>query len=125
METTVAKPWMSLDGCREVTTTSIMMAKMMMININYAYLPVLLRQQHLGTIIVGDIGFPCIVIRESLPLQGNGRDGRRATMTKIRTSIMVGGGQKGWEDVDNKPSLGQGGAREGTTTTTELQQHFS
>ncbi len=92
-ETAVAKPWTLFVGGVEVKTTSIMImrmrtTKMMIID---PYLPDLLRQQHLGMIFVGGIRFPCVVIMESLPLQGNDRVGPWAMMTKMRGSTMGGG----------------------------------
>ncbi len=58
----------------------------MMINVDDAYLPVLLRRQHLGTITVSGIRSPCVVITESLQPQGNDRDGQQATMMTTRMS---------------------------------------
>jgi hypothetical protein len=64
------------------------------INVNDTCLPILLRRQHLGTIIVGGIRSPCIVITESLLLQGNDGDGWWAMMMTMRTSAMGGGRQQ-------------------------------
>ena len=73
--------------------TLIMTMTMLMIDVDGMCLPVLLRQQCLGTIIVGGIGSPCIVIMEFLPLQGDDGDKWRATMTTTRMSTMGGGQQ--------------------------------
>jgi hypothetical protein len=78
-------------GGREVTRTLIMTMTTSRIDANDTCLPILLRQQHLGIIIVGGIKSPCVVITESLPPRENDRDGWRTTMTTMRT-LAIGGG---------------------------------
>jgi hypothetical protein len=71
--------------------TLIMIVTMLTIDVDDACLPVLLRLQRLGRIIVGGIGSLAIVITESLPLQANGGDRWWATMTTTRMSTMEKG----------------------------------